>query len=95
MEFKPPKVGILPLYLALYEDVAPDVLPDMEAFSRLVAERLRAQGLGVVIAPVSSRGEQIRPAIADLLGHLSINTTARYARVHLRELREAALPWPR
>jgi len=33
--------------------------------------------------------------IADLLGHLSINTTARYARVHLQELREAALPWPR
>jgi integrase/recombinase XerD len=33
-------------------------------------------------------------AIADLLGHRSLNTTANYARVDLRELRQAALPWP-
>jgi site-specific recombinase XerD len=33
--------------------------------------------------------------IADLLGHLSVNTTGRYARVHLRELRQASEPWPR
>ncbi len=39
-------------------------------------------------------GVQLK-TIADLLGHLSINTTARCARVHLRELRQAALPWPR
>ena len=32
--------------------------------------------------------------IADLLGHLSINTTARYAHLDLRELRQAAQPWP-
>ena len=33
--------------------------------------------------------------IADLLGHLSPDTTARYARVHLQELRQAAQTWPR
>jgi site-specific recombinase XerD len=33
-------------------------------------------------------------AIADLLGHRCLNTTAHYARVNLSELRQAALPWP-
>jgi site-specific recombinase XerD len=33
--------------------------------------------------------------IADVLGHRSLETTAPYAQVHLEELRQAALPWPR
>ena len=33
-------------------------------------------------------------AIADLLGHQSLDTTAGYTRVNLDELRLAALPWP-
>ena len=33
-------------------------------------------------------------AIADLLGHRSLDTTAHYARVNIEELRQAALPWP-
>ncbi len=32
--------------------------------------------------------------IADLLGHQVLDTTARYARVHFEQLREASLPWP-
>jgi integrase len=39
------------------------------------------------------RGVNLK-TIADLLGHLSLNTTARYARVNLEELRQAAQPWP-
>ena len=33
-------------------------------------------------------------AIADLLGHVSLDTSARYALVNIRELRQATLPWP-
>ena len=34
-------------------------------------------------------------AIADVLGHQSIDTTAIYAKVDLPHLRTVALPWPR
>jgi len=33
--------------------------------------------------------------IADILGHRSLDTTAPYTQVHIEELRQAALPWPR
>lgn len=39
------------------------------------------------------RGSDLK-LIADILGHRSLNTTARYAQVHVEELRQAALPWP-
>ena len=32
--------------------------------------------------------------VADLLGHQSLDTTGRYARVDLEQLRQATLPWP-
>lgn len=32
--------------------------------------------------------------VADLLGHQSLDTTARYARVDLEQLRQAIIPWP-
>ena len=45
------------------------------------ATRLHQKGVGL-------------KAIADLLGHQTLDTTASYARVDVGELREAALPWP-
>lgn len=45
------------------------------------ATRLHRKGVGL-------------KAIADLLGHACLDTTAVYARVNLSELRQAALPWP-
>jgi len=45
------------------------------------ATRLHRKGVGL-------------KAIADLLGHGCLDTTAGYARINLDELRQAALPWP-
>jgi site-specific recombinase XerD len=45
------------------------------------ATRLHRKGVGL-------------KAIADLLGHVCLDTTAVYARVNLAELRQATLPWP-
>jgi integrase len=46
-----------------------------------VATRMHRHGIGL-------------KAIADLLGHQSLDTTACYTRVNLDELRQAALSWP-
>ena len=40
------------------------------------------------------RGTDLK-LIADILGHRSLKTTTRYAQVHVEELRQSALPWPR
>jgi site-specific recombinase XerD len=43
---------------------------------------------------VHRRGIDLK-LVADILGHRSLDTTARYAHVNLNELRQAALPWPK
>jgi integrase/recombinase XerD len=47
-----------------------------------------------VATRLHGRGTHIK-VIADLLGHKVLDTTARYARVNFKELRQACLPWPK
>ncbi len=47
-----PKVGLLPLYIALYDRALPDLLKTMMPFLEEVAEAIRAQGIAPVTAPV-------------------------------------------
>jgi site-specific recombinase XerD len=59
---------------------------------------LSHKGVHILRHPLATRLHQRGvplKTIADWRGHLSLHTTARYARVHLSELRQAALPWPR
>ena len=64
------------------------------AFARCGLEGVRVHILRHTVATrLQQRGVTIK-AIADLLGHQSLDTTARYARVNIEQLRRAALSWP-
>lgn len=64
------------------------------AFERCGMNHTRVHILRHTVATqLHRRGVDLK-IIADLLGHLSLDTTARYARVNLDELRQAALLWP-
>lgn len=64
------------------------------AFAKCGIEGSRVHILRHTLATrLHQRGLALK-AIADLLGHQSLDTTANYARVNLGELRQAALPWP-
>jgi L-arabinose isomerase len=61
-----PKVGLIPLYLALYDEVRPETRPDVEAFAERVAQRLGEGGLEVEAAPVCCVRAEVEQAVADL-----------------------------
>jgi site-specific recombinase XerD len=63
------------------------------AFERYGMSNTRVHILRHTVATLLHRRGVDLKIIADLLGHLSLDTTARYARVNLNELRQAALPW--
>ena len=61
------RVGLLPLYLALYDEVRPDARPEMEAFAARVEEMLAGLDLDVVSTPVLTTRPQIEQAMHSLL----------------------------
>lgn len=49
---KQPKVGLLPLYLELYDNAMPEVRPRIDEFLALITAELQKRGLDVVNTPV-------------------------------------------
>ena len=66
MAKRPPRVGLLPLYLALYDKVVPHFRVGREAFARDLADRLRARGLDVELAAVCCVEKQVAEALQQL-----------------------------
>ena len=58
------KVGLLPLYVELYDIACPEVRPDIDAAHENTIAHLRAQGLEVVTWPVCRLAEEFSAAIA-------------------------------
>jgi len=58
-----PKVGLLALYIKLYDDGMPQVRARMESFYRQIAEALGARGLEVLTAPVCRVRPEFQAAV--------------------------------
>lgn len=58
-----PTVGLLPLYLKLYDDALPDARAGAEAFAGTIAAGLAARGLTVLPAPVCRVAPEVEAAV--------------------------------
>lgn len=61
-----PHAGLLPLYLALYDECLPDLRPRVAAFAAEVAQALRGAGLRVSEAPICTVRPEFEAALAGL-----------------------------
>ncbi|MBQ6471262.1 MAG: hypothetical protein IJJ33_04710 [Victivallales bacterium] len=60
------KIGLLPLYIELYDRLLPERIPATRAFVDTIAESLRQRGLEVVPAPVCRLHDEFASAISQL-----------------------------
>ena len=59
-----PKLGLLPLYLALYDRVAPEIRPRIDGFVRTIAQEFEKRGVHVESAPVCRVRNEFAQAVA-------------------------------
>ena len=62
-EINKPSVGLLPLYLELYDETSPNFSPMMRAFADETANRLESAGLKVYLTPVCRIESEFRAAV--------------------------------
>lgn len=60
-----PKVGLLPLYLELYDRTDPQIRPAIDACRMKVANALKAQGMEVIHVPVCRIEPEFREAVRE------------------------------
>ncbi len=57
------KIGLLPLWLKLYDDSAPEARPRIEAFVRTIAGEFERRGVAAVAAPVCRLAKEFAAAV--------------------------------
>ncbi len=57
------KVGLLPLYLELYDLTMPEIRPEIDRFHQRITQRLREEGLEVADAPACRREAEFLEAV--------------------------------
>ena len=61
-----PKVGLLPLYIELYDEVLPSAREVLEPFLKTVSEKMGQEGLAVTTAPVCRIASEFQEAVDNL-----------------------------
>ncbi|MBF0244465.1 MAG: hypothetical protein HQL31_04250 [Planctomycetes bacterium] len=61
----PPRVGLLPFYLKLYDDLMPESRAGFDAFLQRIMEGFRARGIEVVCAPACRVESEFKAALLD------------------------------
>lgn len=59
-----PRLGLLPLYLALYDEVLPDLRGRMETFAGQIRDGLQRRDLAVSLAPTCRTQDEVAAAVA-------------------------------
>ena len=59
---KNPKIGLLPLYIKLYDDFTPHYRTKIEAFQKLISDELQKRGIDVIDVPVCRLKEEFKNA---------------------------------
>ena len=60
---KKPKIGLLPLYLELYDNAMPEIRPRIDGFLQTIATQLQSKGLEVISAPVCRLKKEFTTAV--------------------------------
>ncbi|MCE5190023.1 MAG: hypothetical protein LLF75_12700 [Eubacteriales bacterium] len=76
---KEERIGLLPLYLKLYDDTVPSMRPRVERFCETIASSLKQQGLLIETAPICRIEPEFRAAIANF----EANGVAAIVTLHL------------
>jgi len=75
-----PRIGVLPLYLALYDEVVPKCRPGRQAFAHELGQWLTSRGLDVVLAEICCVREEVERELASLAPRdLDLLTTVHLA----------------
>jgi L-arabinose isomerase len=65
MNNRMPIVGLLPLYLELYDKSSPEMRPNIEGFYRKATNRLRDAGLDVLTAPICRLADEFASTLGE------------------------------
>ncbi len=76
---KEEKIGLLPLYLKLYDDTVPAMRPRVERFLDTIAKALEQEGLHIVTAPIC----RVEPEFHAAVRQLEENDVAAIVTLHL------------